>query len=71
MIAILTDEIYNGVGGVLPSVDRLAVLDAERSRLFQERKALHLHDHAEIARLRAEYGAIVREHRAVRHAVAA
>lgn len=71
MIAILTDEIYDGVAGVAPSEGRVTQLNAERSRLFQERKALRLHDHAEIARVRAEYGAIIGAHRAERHAIAA
>lgn len=35
-------------------------LDAEIQRLLAERRGLHVKDHAEIARVRQEYGAMVR-----------
>jgi hypothetical protein len=35
-------------------------LNAECSRLFQERKNLRVKDHAEIARITTEYGAFIR-----------
>jgi len=43
-----------------PNTERLANLEAEFSKLDQERKRLHVHNHAEIARIRSEYGAIIR-----------
>lgn len=52
------------VDKVIPDADRLAALRAERSRLAQERVSLHVHDHAAVVRIRAEYGAVIRAHRA-------
>ncbi len=64
MHAILTRQIVEETGKEQPDNQRLASLLAERSRLFQERAALHVKDHAEIARVRAEYGGRVRAWRA-------
>ena len=43
-----------------PDQEVLNRLDAELSRLYQERKNLHVKDHAEITRIRTEYGAFLR-----------
>ena len=47
-----------------PDVARIQALDAERQRIFQERRALRVEDSAEVARIRTEYGAVVRAWRA-------
>lgn len=62
--AILTGEIAEESDKPSPDVARIASLRAERSRLFQERANLHVHDYEEIARIRAKYGAKVRAWRA-------
>lgn len=64
MHAILTEQIFEESGKNSPNAERLASLRAERSRLLQERAALRVKDHAEIARVRAQYGAMVRSWRA-------
>jgi hypothetical protein len=43
-----------------PDADRLAQLRADRSKLARERSSLRVTDDAEVARIRTEYGAIVR-----------
>jgi len=58
--AILTSLIYDESSKEHPDAERLATLEAERSRLFHERAALRVKDHAAVARVRAEYGARVR-----------
>ncbi len=54
-----------------PDAGRLAEFRAERSRLAQERAKLHVSDLADIARIRSEYGAIVRAARIVERVEAA
>lgn len=61
---ILTGEIADEMSKGSPDDERVAALRAERSRLFQERAALRLKNHEAVARVRAEYGAIVRSWRA-------
>lgn len=39
---------------------RLSTLVAERTRLAHERRDLHVLDHEKIARIRLEYGALIR-----------
>lgn len=56
--AILTSERHNDN----PTPERLAEIEAESARLFAERRALSVHDHTEIARIRNEYGALIRVH---------
>ncbi len=62
---IITGQIAEESGKPQPDAERLASLSAERTRLFQERAGLRVKDHAEIARVRAEYGAHVRAFRAM------
>lgn len=64
MQGILTSQIFEETDKEQPDNQRLASLRAESSRLFQERAALHLKDHEKIARIRAEYGKMVRSWRA-------
>lgn len=56
--AILTGERHDN-----PTPERLAEIEAEFSRLGAERRALSVHDHAEIARIRSSYGRRIRYHR--------
>lgn len=56
MIAICTGELHDD-----PSDERRAELVAERGRLLGEQRTLRLKDHAEIARIRTEYGAAIRQ----------
>ena len=43
-----------------PSTERRAALELAQARLHEERRTLHVQDHAAIARIRSEYGAIIR-----------
>ena len=54
--AILTAERHNDN----PPSERLAEIEAESARLASERRALSVHDHAEIARIRRDYGQRIR-----------
>ena len=69
LMAIHTGQIAEESGKLAPDAARLAVLRAERSRLAQERAGLHVGDHSDVARVRAEYGAMVRAWRAGHQAV--
>lgn len=64
LMAIQTGQIAAEASKQEPDAVRLASLRAERSRLAEERAALRVYDHADIARVRADYGAIIRAHRA-------
>lgn len=67
MMAICTGRIADEAEKEAPDADRVAALRADRSKLAQERAALHVGDHADIARIRTDYGAIVRAWRAEQH----
>lgn len=71
MMALCTLRITEEAAKQAPDADRLAALRADRSKLAQERAALHVTDEAQVARIRTEYGAIVRAWRAEHHAIAA
>jgi len=71
LMAIQTGQIADEARKPIPDTERLANLRAERSRLALERAGLHVGDKAHVARIRAEYGAIVRAWRAEHQAVAA
>ena len=62
-MAIYSGQIADEANKTMANTDRLASLRAERSRLAQERLTLHVHDHADVARIRADYGAIILAHR--------
>jgi hypothetical protein len=61
LMAIYTARIAAQEVQRAPDDEDLAALQAERSRLARERAGLHVSSHVEIARIRAEYGAAVRE----------
>jgi hypothetical protein len=61
--AILTGQIADESSKEHPDAERVDTLRAERSRLFRERAGLHVKDHAEIARIRRDYGRRIRYHR--------
>lgn len=67
MIAIQSRQIYEETNKGEPDVFRVAELRAERSRLAQERLALHVDNHDGVARVCSEYGAIIRARREKRH----
>jgi hypothetical protein len=71
MMAIQTGLMADEAGKPLSDSKCLTSLRSERSRLAQERAALHVGDVADIARIRAEYGAIVRSWRDERRMAAA
>ncbi|MDR1274880.1 MAG: hypothetical protein LBL72_00585 [Candidatus Accumulibacter sp.] len=58
--AILTNQSYEESRKPHPNAELLERWDAEISRIFRERAKLDIHDHAEIARIRTEYGARIR-----------
>lgn len=62
--AILTGQIDEERRKGCPDTERIESLRAERLRLSQERANLHVKDHENVARVRAEYGARVRAWRA-------
>lgn len=70
MHAILTSQIADEASKAVPNTARLASLRAERSWLFQERAGLRVKDHEKVARVRAEYGAMVRSWRAENQSMA-
>lgn len=43
-----------------PSPERRAALELEQNRLYEERRTLHVSDHAKIARIRSKYGTLIR-----------
>ncbi|MCL2524885.1 MAG: hypothetical protein FWF20_02265 [Betaproteobacteria bacterium] len=57
--AILTSERYHDN----PTPERLAEIEVELSGLRAEREMLSVHDHAEIARIRCDYGRRICYHR--------
>lgn len=71
MMAICTGQISDESSKATPDADRLAQLRVDRSKLFYERTALHVADQSDIARIRTNYGAIVRAWREDHHAVVA
>jgi hypothetical protein len=58
MMAICTGELHNDA----PTEARRAELEAERARLAAELRGLHVHNHADIARIRQDYGQRIRAH---------
>ena len=70
MMAIYSARIADEKLKDVPDAGNLAEMYAARTKLAHERLALHVTDHANIARIRAEYGAIVRAWRAEHRAIA-
>ena len=58
--AIHTGELYHDN----PTPERRAEIEAENRHLAAELRGLRVHDHAEIARIRRDYGQRIREHMA-------
>lgn len=71
MMAICTGRITEEAAKEVPDADHLVGLRAYRSKLAQERGAFHVTDDAVVARIRTEYGAVVRAWRAEHHTIAA
>lgn len=64
LMAIRTSQIHSEQDKPNPNDAFLASLEAERTRLHQERAALQVADHVQVARVRSVYGAMVRTWRA-------
>jgi hypothetical protein len=62
--AILISQIYEESKKPQPDAELVERWEAESQRLFRERANLHVHNHVEIARIHAEYGARIRAWRA-------
>lgn len=71
MMAIQTGLIAFESDKVNPDLAYVEALRTKRSKLAMERSDLHVNDDAEIIRIRAEYGAIVRAWREEHHVIAA
>ena len=54
------EQIEQELGKVTPDQERIEALRLARSALHQERTALNVTDDAEVARIRADYGATIR-----------
>lgn len=63
-IAIKSGEIGDERAKPMPDATRLSALDAEVTRLVQERSSFHVDDHVQVARIRQRYGSLVREYNA-------
>lgn len=64
VMAICSAELADEKTSASPNAARIATLEAELSRLARERATLHGSQTAEIARIRATYGKLIRDHRA-------
>lgn len=64
LMAIYTGQIADEKCKDAPDAEKMAGMRAVRTKLAQERAALRLADHANIARIRTEYGAVIRAWRA-------
>lgn len=58
--AIVNAEIHAEASKPVPDLQRMTLLEEESLKLFREGRALSLKGHAEIARVRREYGARIR-----------
>jgi hypothetical protein len=63
LMAIHTRQAYEESKKQRPDPGRLAALEIELSRLAEERSSLRVADHANVTRIRTEYGATVRSWR--------
>ncbi len=71
LMAIYTRRIADEAESATPNANLMAEWEAAIDRLADERTGLHGDQHAEIARIRSEYGQLVRAWRAERHEMAA
>ena len=60
LIAIQSNEIYKESQKENPDVSRIEMLDKRQTELVRERKSLRIQDQEKIAKVRVEYGAIIR-----------
>jgi hypothetical protein len=60
MMAIKSEQIEQEQGKKTPDKERIEALRLERLALHQERSALHVTDDAQVARIRDDYGAVIR-----------
>ncbi|CAI06174.1 hypothetical protein [Aromatoleum aromaticum] len=60
VVAICSAELWDEEHKLAPDSARIGLIKEEMTRLAGERRALRLGQHAEIARVRAEYGAQIR-----------
>lgn len=68
--SILTAQIWGERKKAQPDEKKIAAWRQERSALWSEQKGLDVHDHTHIERIRREYGARARSHRAATQAQA-
>lgn len=66
--SIYMAEILKEEGKENPDKSLLAIMNAEFSRLSDEQRNLRIDDHEEIARIRSQYGKMIRERRISRKA---
>ena len=64
LMGIYTGQIAYEKRKDAPDAEKMGEMRAARTKLAQERAALHVADHTNIVRIRTEYGAIVRAWRA-------
>lgn len=64
MMAFQSSQIADEESKRTPDAIRIRQLYAERSRLAQERASLRVDNQSQIAKIRAEYGALIRARRA-------
>lgn len=64
MMAICSGQIAEQKASKTPDASRVQLLETELVRLASERASLRGTDAAEIARIRASYGKVIRDHRA-------
>ena len=70
LMAIHTGQAYEESKKPTPDTERLAALEIELFRLAKERSSLRVADHANVTRIRTEYGATVRSWREKRRVAA-
>jgi hypothetical protein len=71
VMSICTSDLADEERRPVPDAAVVAELSARRAQLHQERTSLRLKDHAEVARITKEYGALVRARRARQASLAA
>ena len=68
LIGIHSGQIAEEESKAQPNAARIKALEAESLRIFRERRALRVEDGAEVARIRTDYGAMVRAWRSKQRA---
>ena len=71
LMAIYTGQIYEEKKKAKPDLERIAELSNLRTKLIDVRRSIRATDDAQVAQIRAEYGALVRAWTTERHALAA